>query len=45
MLSIPVWMHNVEDEKIFRPTAWSAFGSDNEGADFRACHSYGSIYI
>jgi L-fucose isomerase len=44
MLSIPVCMHNVEDEKIFRPSAWAAFGSDNEGADYRACQNYGSIY-
>ncbi len=44
-LSIPVNMHNVEDEKIFRPSAWSAFGSDNEGADYRACANYGPLYI
>lgn len=44
MLSIPVNMHNVEDEKIFRPSVWGAFGSDNEGADYRACQTYGAIY-
>ncbi len=44
MLSIPVSMHNVDDDKIFRPSAWSAFGSDNEGADYRACVNYGPIY-
>jgi len=44
MLSIPVCMHNVEDEKIFRPTAWNAFGSNNESADYLACRTYGSIY-
>lgn len=44
MLSIPVCMHNVEEEKVFRPTAWNAFGSDLEGSDFRACQSLGSIY-
>jgi len=44
MLRIPVCMHNVEDEKIFRPSAWSAFGMNAEGADYRACHTYGSIY-
>ncbi|HRZ98919.1 MAG TPA: L-fucose isomerase, partial [Paludibacter sp.] len=44
MLSIPVCMHNVEDETIFRPTAWAAFGSDNEGNDYRACMVYGAIY-
>jgi len=44
MLSIPVCMHNVEDEKIFRPTAWNAFGSDLEGSDYRACQVFGPIY-
>ena len=44
MLRIPVSMHNVPDEKIFRPSAWSAFGSDPEGADYRACNSYGPLY-
>lgn len=43
-LSIPVNMHNVSDDKIFRPDAWSAFGSDNEGADYRACVAYGPLY-
>ncbi len=43
-LSIPVNMHNVEKSKIFRPSAWSAFGSDDEGADFRACATYGPLY-
>jgi L-fucose isomerase len=44
MLSIPVCMHNVEEDKIFRPSAWNAFGSDPEGADYRACATYGPIY-
>src|SRR6218665_111940 len=45
MLRIPVCMHNVEDEKIFRPAAWSAFGTqDLEGADYRACQAYGALY-
>lgn len=44
MLSIPVSMHNVEEEQIFRPAAWNAFGSDLEGADYRACSTYGSLY-
>ena len=44
MLSIPVCMHNVEEEKIFRPSAWSAFGSDAEGSDYRACANYGHNY-
>jgi L-fucose isomerase len=43
-LSIPVNMHNVDDEQIFRPDVWSAFGSDNEGADFRACAAYGPLF-
>lgn len=44
MLSIPVCMHNVEASEIFRPTAWNAFGSDAEGADYRACAAYGPLY-
>ena len=44
MLSIPVCMHNVDEEAIFRPTAWNAFGSDSEGADYRACENYGPLY-
>ncbi len=39
-LAIPVNMHNVEESKIFRPSAWASFGEDNEGADFRACQVY-----
>ena len=41
MLRIPVSMHNVPVEKIFRPSAWNAFGMDREGADYRACANYG----
>ena len=41
MLRIPVAMHNVPEEKIFRPAAWNAFGMDKEGADYRACAAYG----
>ena len=44
MLRIPVCMHNVPEEKIFRPAAWSAFGMDKEGADYRACAAYGPLY-
>jgi L-fucose isomerase len=44
MLRIPVNMHNVADEKIFRPSAWNAFGMDNESADYRACASFGPLY-
>jgi len=43
MLRIPVCMHNIEGE-LFRPSAWSAFGMDQEGADYRACKSFGPIY-
>jgi L-fucose isomerase len=44
MLRIPVCMHNVPDEKIYRPSAWNAFGMDTEGADYRACNAYGPLY-
>ncbi len=44
MLRIPVAMHNVPEEKIFRPASWNAFGMDKEGADFRACQAYGPLY-
>ena len=44
MLRIPVCMHNVPGEQIFRPSAWSAFGMDQEGSDFRACTAYGPLY-
>jgi L-fucose isomerase len=44
MLRIPVCMHNVEEGKIFRPASWNAFGMEKEGADYRACASYGPLY-
>ena len=44
MLRIPVAMHNVPEEKIFRPATWNAFGMDKEGQDFRACQTYGPLY-
>ena len=45
MLRIPVYMHNVAEEKLFRPGAWTAFGTaDFEGADFRACANFGPLY-
>ncbi len=45
MLRIPVAMHNAPRERIFRPTAWAAFGTkDLEGADFRACRNFGPLY-
>ena len=44
ILRIPVCMHNVPEEKIFRPAAWNAFGQDKEGQDYRACKVYGPMY-
>ncbi len=44
ILRIPVCMHNVPTNQIFRPSTWNAFGMDREGADFRACLALGPIY-
>ena len=45
MLRIPVALHNVEKERIFRPSMWSSFGSmDPQGADYRACKNLGPLY-
>jgi len=45
MLRIPVYMHNVPEENIFRPSTWNAFGTaDLESADFRACANFGPLY-
>ena len=44
MLRIPVCMHNVDEEKIYRPASWNAFGMDKEGQDYRACKTYGPMY-
>lgn len=45
MLRIPVYMHNVEEARVFRPSAWRAYGTaDLESADFRACQTYGPLY-
>jgi L-fucose isomerase len=44
MLRIPVCMHNVHTNDIFRPSAWNAFGMDAEGSDYRACKNYGPLY-
>ena len=44
MLRIPVCMHNVDEEKIYRPSSWAAFGMDKEGQDYRACATYGPLY-
>ena len=45
ILRIPVYMHNVSDDRVFRPSTWNAFGTDDlEGADFRACKAFGPLY-
>lgn len=45
ILRIPVCMHNVPEDKIFRPSAWNSFGTiDLEGADYRACSNFGPLY-
>lgn len=40
MLRVPVDMHNVPREDIFRPTFWDRCGGD----DFRACEKLGPVY-
>jgi len=44
ILRIPVCMHNVPADQLFRPSAWQAFGSETESADYRACSNYGPLY-
>jgi L-fucose isomerase len=45
ILRVPVYMHNVEEEQIFRPSVWTAFGANEPmGADFRACAAFGPLY-
>jgi len=44
MLRIPVCMHNVPEENIYRPTYWNSFGMDSEGSDYRACAALGPLY-
>ena len=45
MLRIPVSMHNVSEDRIYRPHTWSAYGTkDLEAADYRACADYGPLY-
>ena len=44
MLRIPVCMHNLPEDKVFRPSSWNAFGMDKEGSDYRACQAYGPMY-
>ena len=44
MLRIPVCMHNVDADRIQRPSYWNAFGMEEEGADYRACQALGPLY-
>ena len=45
MLRIPVAMHNVPEDRVFRPSAWSLFGAlEPQGADYRACQNFGPLY-
>lgn len=45
ILRIPVEMHNVPDEAVFRPASWNRFGGlEDKGADYRACQAYGPLY-
>lgn len=44
MLRIPVNMHNLDEDKIFRPSSWNMIGMVTEGADFRACQNFGPLY-
>ena len=45
MLRIPVTMHNVDKEKVFRPHSWASFGTtDVQAADYAACKQYGPLY-
>ena len=45
VLRIPVNMHNVPDEKVYRPHSWAAFGTDDkQAADYAACKQYGPLY-
>jgi L-fucose isomerase len=45
LLRIPVNMHNLPEETLFRPNVWTNLGTaDPEGADFRACAALGPLY-
>lgn len=45
MLRIPVTMHNVSLDALFRPHAWASFGTDDtQAADYAACRQYGPLY-
>ena len=46
MLRIPVYMHNVANDRIFRPSTWAAFGTQClESSDYRACQNFGPLYV
>jgi L-fucose/D-arabinose isomerase len=45
LLRIPVAMHNLGEERIFRPSSWGLFGAlEQQGADYRACQNFGPLY-
>ncbi len=44
ILRIPVCMHNVAEDKVYRPSYWNALGMDSEGSDYRACQALGPLY-
>jgi L-fucose/D-arabinose isomerase len=44
ILRIPVCMHNVAPDQVYRPSYWNAFGMDEEGSDYRACEALGPMY-
>lgn len=44
VLRIPVCMHNISEDNIFRPASWNAFGMDKESSDYRACAAYGPLF-
>jgi L-fucose isomerase len=45
ILRIPIDMHNVEPDRVFRPAVWSRFGTlEPQAADFRACETFGPLY-
>ena len=44
LLRIPVCMHNIPEDQIYRPAVWNAFGMNREGSDYLACKNYGPLY-
>ena len=44
-LRIPVAMHNVAEEAVFRPSTWGLCGAlEPQAADYRACANFGPLY-